>query len=94
MVVQCGNSYIVVVFDQTSFGLTPNGQIWPRALNADIGGVAGDIYLIVGDIGTPSGEGLDFINGQTFLERFYAVFDTANQRVGLATTSFTDATTN
>ena len=94
MVVQCGNSYIVVVFDQTSFGLTPNGQIWPRALNADIGGVAGDIYLIVGNIGTPSGEGLDFINGQTFLERFYAVFDTANQRVGLATTSFTDATTN
>ena len=81
-------------FDQTTFGLTPNGQIWPRSLNSVIGGVAGSIYLIVGNLGTPSGEGLDFINGQTFLERFYAVFDTANKRVGLATTSFTDATTN
>jgi cathepsin E len=80
--------------DQTSFGLTPNGQIWPRALNADIGGVAGTIYLIVGDIGNDSGSGLDFINGQTFLERFYSVFDTANKRVGLASTPFTSATTN
>jgi len=78
----------------TSFGLTPNGQIWPRALNADIGGVAGTIYLIVGDIGNNSGSGLDFINGQTFLERFYSVFDTANKRVGLASTPFTSATTN
>ena len=85
---------ILLFFDQVSFGLTPNAQIWPRALNTDIGGVAGAIYLIVGNIGTPSGEGLDFINGQTFLERFYAVFDTTNQRVGLATTSFTAATTN
>ena len=74
--------------------LTPNGQIWPRNLNTDIGGVAGDIYLIVGNIGTKSGSGLDFINGQTFLERFYAVFDTTHKQVGLATTSFTDATTN
>ena len=92
LVVQCGNSW--VLFDQVSFGLTPNGQIWPRALNADIGGVAGTIYLIVGDIGNNSGSGLDFINGQTFLERFYSVFDTANKRVGLATTPFTSATTN
>jgi cathepsin E len=76
------------------FVLTPNGQIWPRVLNTDIGGVAGDIYLIVGDIGNNSGSGLDFINGQTWLERFYAVFDTAGARVGFATTSFTDATTN
>ena len=52
------------------------------------------MYLIVGSIGTPSGEGLDFINGQTFLERFYAVFDTANSRVGIANTPFTTATTN
>jgi len=74
--------------------LTPNAQIWPRALNADIGGVAGDIYLIVADIGTPSGEGLDFINGMTFLERFYAVFDTTNKQVGFATTSFTSSTIN
>ncbi|KAI0031775.1 aspartic peptidase domain-containing protein [Vararia minispora EC-137] len=77
-----------------TFELTPNAQLWPRALNTAIGGVAGDFYLIVNDLGTPSGQGLDFINGQTFLERFYSVFDTANKRVGFATTSFTGATTN
>ncbi|KIJ40049.1 hypothetical protein M422DRAFT_257118 [Sphaerobolus stellatus SS14] len=78
----------------TTFELTANAQAWPRNLNTAIGGTANNVYLIVGDIGTPSGEGLDFINGQTFLERFYSVFDTDNARVGLATTPFTDATTN
>ncbi|KAF8899074.1 aspartic protease [Infundibulicybe gibba] len=77
-----------------AYELTANAQIWPRALNADIGGVSGSIYLVVADLGTPSGEGLDFINGYTFLERFYTVFDTANRRVGFATTPFTHATTN
>lgn len=74
--------------------LTANAQIWPRSLNADIGGVAGDIYLVVGDIGSNSGSGLDFINGMTFLQRFYSVFDTTNGQVGFATTSFTDGTSN
>ena len=46
------------------------------------------------DLGTPSGEGLDFIDGMTFLERFYYVFDIANSRVGFATTPFTDSTIN
>ncbi|KAL6308128.1 hypothetical protein BKA93DRAFT_822719 [Sparassis latifolia] len=57
-----------------------------------------DIYLVVNDIGTSSGEGLDFINGYAFLERlykwFYSAFDTGNNRVGFAATSYTDATTN
>lgn len=79
---------------QTTFELTPNAQIWPRALNSAIGGTEGSIYLIVNDIGSPSGQGLDFINGFTFLQRFYSLYDTANQRVGFATTPFTDATTN
>lgn len=74
--------------------MTPNGQIWPRTLNTYIGGTSGSIYSIVNDLGTPSGEGLDFINGQSFIERFYSVFDTTNSRVGFATTSYTDATTN
>nr|WPL92273.1 aspartic protease U42611 [Ganoderma boninense] len=77
-----------------TFELTPNAQIWPRALNTAIGGNANSVYLIVGSIGTRSGEGLDFINGMTFLERFYSVFDTANSRVGIANTPFTTATTN
>jgi len=78
----------------TTFTLTANAQAWPRSLNTLIGGVANDVYLVVNDLGTPSGEGLDFINGFTFLERFYSVFDTANKRVGFATTPFTTATTN
>jgi cathepsin E len=78
----------------TTFTLTANAQLWPRSLNTAIGGTASQILLIVNDLGTPSGEGLDFINGMTFLERFYSVFDTANNRVGFATTPFTTATTN
>ena len=78
----------------TPFELTANAQIWPRALNTLIGGSASGIYLIVSDLGTPSGSGLDFINGQTFLERFYSVYDTTNKRVGLAYTLSTYSTSN
>ena len=46
------------------------------------------------DLGSTSGEGLDFINGMTFLERFFAVFDAGAGQVGIATTQFTDAMTN
>ncbi|KAF8621890.1 hypothetical protein AX15_007443 [Amanita polypyramis BW_CC] len=77
-----------------TFTLTPNAQIWPRSLNSAIGGDPSSIYLVVADLQTRSGAGLDFINGYTFLERFYSVYDTANQRVGLATTPFTEATSN
>ncbi|KAM5546169.1 hypothetical protein V8D89_000295 [Ganoderma adspersum] len=78
----------------TTYEFTPNAQIWPRALNTAIGGDADSIYLVTADLGSDSGEGLDFIDGYTFLERFYYVYDVANARVGFATTSFTDATTN
>ncbi|KAJ7509621.1 aspartic peptidase A1 [Mycena galericulata] len=80
--------------DFNTYTLTPNAQIWPRSLNSDIGGTAGNICLVVADIGSPSGSGLDFIDGYAFLERFYSVFDTGNQQVGFATTPFTTATTN
>ena len=49
------------------YDLTANGQIWPRSLNTAIGGSSTAIYLVVADIGTPSGSGLDFTNGYTFL---------------------------
>lgn len=78
----------------TTFEFTPNAQAWPRALNTAIGGTDDFVYLIVNDIGSLSGEGLDFIDGMTFLERFYTVFDSAGSRFGIATTPFTDATTN
>ncbi|EIW81194.1 acid protease [Coniophora puteana RWD-64-598 SS2] len=77
-----------------SYELTPNAQIWPRALNSTLGGNEGSIYLIVSDLGTNSGQGLDFINGFGWLQRFYTVFDTTNAQVGFATTPFTDAETN
>ncbi|KDR82142.1 hypothetical protein GALMADRAFT_135505 [Galerina marginata CBS 339.88] len=77
-----------------TFELTANAQIWPRALNTDIGGTGGNIYLIVASLGSTSGEGLDFINGFAFLERFYSVLDTENKRVGFATTHYTYATFN
>ncbi|EPQ53054.1 family A1 protease [Gloeophyllum trabeum ATCC 11539] len=78
----------------TAYGLTANAQIWPRSLNTYIGGSSNSIYLIVNDIGTNSGEGLDFIDGYTFLERFYTVYDTTNSRFGIATTQYTSATSN
>ncbi|KAJ8593240.1 aspartic proteinase [Rhizopogon salebrosus TDB-379] len=78
----------------STFVLTPNGQIWPRSLNTYIGGSSSSVYLVVGDLGSPTGEGLDFVNGYAFLERFYSVFDTDNSRVGFATTSCTDSTLN
>jgi len=77
-----------------TYTLSPNAQIFPRSLNTAIGGDASGIYLIVADIGTPSGKGLDFINGYSFLQRFYSVYDTSNARVGLASTEYTDANSN
>ncbi|KAH9894852.1 aspartic peptidase A1 [Cubamyces lactineus] len=77
-----------------TFEFTANAQIWPRNLNSLIGGSSSFVYLIVADIGTRSGSGMDFINGMTFMERFYTVFDTGNNRVGIANTPFTTATTN
>lgn len=78
----------------STFELTANAQIWPRALNGFLGGKTDYIYLVVNDIGELTGGGLDFINGYTFLERFYTVFDNTNRRVGFATTSFTMANSN
>lgn len=79
---------------QKIFTLTANAQIWPRSLNDQISGQPGDIYLVVQDFGPFTAFKFDFVNGYTWLERFYTVYDTANRRVGFATTPFTNATTN
>jgi len=84
----------VVHVKGAQFELTPNAQIWPRKLNTLIGGTAGSYYLIVASSGSPSGQGLDFLLGQCFLERFYSVYDTGKHQVGLARTSFTNAKSN
>ncbi|KAG2359915.1 hypothetical protein BDR07DRAFT_1182685, partial [Suillus spraguei] len=49
----------------------------------------GSIYLVVYDLGTRSGSGLDFYNSYIFMQRFYTMLDTTRARVGFATTLFT-----
>lgn len=61
--------------------------------------VSGRIYLVVGTLGANSmtgspGNTIECVMGMPFLERFYAVFDTAHSQVGLAYTSFTNAISN
>lgn len=63
-------------------------------LNTAIGGTSDYVYLIVNDLGSSAETGLQFINGMTFLERFYFVYNSGTNEVGFATTSYTDATTN
>lgn len=77
-----------------TYTLVPNAQIWPRALNAVIGGTSDRVYLIVTNLDTPSGVGLDFVNGMCFLERYYSVYDSDQNRIGLAWTEYTSATVN
>jgi cathepsin E len=81
------------MYSQETFELTPNAQIWPRRLNHLIGGEPSDIFLIVNDLGS-SESGLNFINGYTFLERYYSIYDTERKQLGLARTPYTFATTN
>ncbi|EIN04506.1 aspartic proteinase [Punctularia strigosozonata HHB-11173 SS5] len=87
-------SNLVFTIGSKTYTLTPNAQIWPRSLNSYIGGSSSYVYLVVNDIGSNTGSGLDFIDGYTFLERFYTVYDTTNSRFGIATTAQTTATTN
>ena len=54
----------------STYSFSPDAQIWPRVLNLAIGGELGAIYLIVSDLGSNSGSGLDFINGFAFLYVF------------------------
>ncbi|KAG2101601.1 acid protease [Suillus discolor] len=87
-------SSLYFTIDGVTYELTPNAQIWPRSLNTAVHGDANSIYLVLADIGSPSGSGLDFVNGYYFLERFYSVYDTTNSQVGFATTEWTYAITN
>ena len=57
---------------------------WPADQNTAVGGDANKCYLAVGDIGSPSGQGLDFILGYNTIKHFTVVFDTGNKRVGFA----------
>ncbi|KAI0797341.1 aspartic peptidase A1 [Irpex lacteus] len=72
-----------------TFELTSNAQIWPRSLNAQIGGATDKVYLVISDAGPSAPPGLDFISGQAFLERFYTTYDSQNNKFGIAETAYT-----
>ncbi|GJJ77363.1 nickel/cobalt transporter (NiCoT) family protein [Entomortierella parvispora] len=85
---------LVLQFSGGSISIPPNGLIWPRSKNSEIGGVEGTIYLVVTDHGSSSGQGFDFTIGYRVLQRFYTVFNAGTNQVGIATTSFTDSQAN
>lgn len=58
------------IIDGNTYPLIPNAQIWPRSLNYAINGDSDSIYLVISDIGSECGSGLDFINGYAFLSVF------------------------
>lgn len=80
------NLLFFFLYYQNSFALTPDAQIVSRSVTGD------KIFLAVARIKPLAG--YDYILGETFLKRFYSVFDTAYKRVGFATTQYTTATTN
>lgn len=55
------------------FTLNAEAQLLPVDQNTAWGAEPHLQYGYIGPIGSPSGEGLDFIIGQKFMERFYAV---------------------
>lgn len=69
------------VFGGTTFTLTPAQYLIPTAQYENWGITGSDFYTFINDGGT---EAPDTIIGFTFLEFYYSVFDTTNNRVGLA----------
>ena len=62
--------------------------------NSAIGGTERGVYLIIGDLGSNSGQGLVLINSTTFWERFYTMYDSGSSTFGIARTPFTDVQLN
>ncbi|KIK68762.1 hypothetical protein GYMLUDRAFT_733420 [Collybiopsis luxurians FD-317 M1] len=86
---------LIVNIGGKQFYLTPNGQIFPRSLNTAIGGDPNKIYLIIASGGIDGGGQIPAcILGQSWLERWYSVYDTDSDMVGFIQTDVTNATTN
>ncbi|GBE89461.1 Polyporopepsin [Sparassis crispa] len=71
------------------YTLTATAQLLPKDQNTAWGGEEDLRYGYIGPIGYVSGTGMDFILGMKFLQRYYSVFDTTNNRVGFAYTANT-----
>ncbi|EJD07268.1 acid protease [Fomitiporia mediterranea MF3/22] len=90
-----GSLYFTIGKDpQETYEWIPDAQIWPRSLNATLGGDADAYYLVAADSGSASGTGLDFINGFVWLQRFYTIYDTGISQIGIGRTANTDVKTN
>ncbi|KAG0704563.1 acid protease [Suillus ampliporus] len=76
----------------TTFSMDTAAQLVPLDQNTAWGTPAGVQYGIVSNLGSNSGEGFDFIIGQKFMEKYYAVFDSDHNRVGFAYTNHTFST--
>ncbi|KAF9224223.1 acid protease [Gyrodon lividus] len=74
------------------FSMDAAAQLIPTDQNTFWGGDPSKQYGVVTNLGSTSGEGLDFILGQKFMERYYTVFDTDSNRVGFAQTCNTFTT--
>jgi cathepsin E len=79
---------LLFFFKQAVLTLTADAQILPQNSDVNI------FFLVLVDIGHPSGSGLDFIFGMVAIQRFYVVLDTGNSEVGFAQTSSTNAIIN
>ncbi|KAF7968485.1 hypothetical protein HWV62_30475 [Athelia sp. TMB] len=66
----------------TTFPLTPSQYLVPTAQYANLGISGSAYYSWINDGGS---SGVDIIIGQKFLENYYSVFDTTNNRIGFAT---------
>ncbi|KAG1741518.1 acid protease [Suillus paluster] len=70
------------------FTMDVAAQLVPIGQDSAWDGNPGVQYGTVGPLGRQSGQGWDFVLGQKFLERYYAVFDGEKNRVGLAYTNY------
>ncbi|KAG6375312.1 acid protease [Boletus reticuloceps] len=68
------------------FSMDVAAQLVPADQNTAWGGVPGKRYGTVGHLSSNSGQGLDFLLGIKFLERYYSAFDAHGKRVGFAQT--------
>lgn len=71
-----------ITFGSTTYTLTPSQYLVPTAQYANFGLSSGKYYAWINNGGS---SGVNCIIGQKFLENYYSVFDTTNQRIGFAT---------